>query len=142
MICDNRISSVVSVSSMESLYSFTWSFSLSLALSHLHTPSPTHTLSLLPLTLTHSPLSHTLSSFPHTGTQMTLKTFHFAGVASMNVTLGVPRLKEIINASKVISTPIIEVRFSVINRVFAQVQIFVQNPLHSPISRIFLFTWT
>lgn len=26
------------------------------------------------------------------GTQMTLKTFHFAGVASMNITLGVPRL--------------------------------------------------
>ncbi|CAN3372368.1 hypothetical protein DIURU_004174 [Diutina rugosa] len=42
------------------------------------------------------------------GTQMTLKTFHFAGVASMNVTLGVPRIKEIINASKVISTPIIK----------------------------------
>ena len=41
------------------------------------------------------------------GTQMTLKTFHFAGVASMNVTLGVPRLTEIINASKKISTPII-----------------------------------
>ncbi|QSL65865.1 hypothetical protein MERGE_000144 [Pneumocystis wakefieldiae] len=41
------------------------------------------------------------------GTQMTLKTFHFAGVASMNVTLGVPRIKEIINAAKVISTPII-----------------------------------
>jgi DNA-directed RNA polymerase III subunit RPC1 len=41
-------------------------------------------------------------------TQMTLKTFHFAGVASMNVTLGVPRIKEIINAAKNISTPIIE----------------------------------
>jgi DNA-directed RNA polymerase III subunit RPC1 len=41
------------------------------------------------------------------GTQMTLKTFHFAGVAAMNVTLGVPRIKEIINAAKVISTPII-----------------------------------
>jgi DNA-directed RNA polymerase beta' subunit len=41
------------------------------------------------------------------GTQMTLKTFHFAGVASMNVTLGVPRIKEIINAAKSISTPII-----------------------------------
>ncbi|CAL9179969.1 unnamed protein product, partial [Musa hybrid cultivar] len=41
------------------------------------------------------------------GTQMTLKTFHFAGVASMNVTLGVPRIKEIINASKNISTPIV-----------------------------------
>ena len=41
------------------------------------------------------------------GTQMTLKTFHFAGVAAMNITLGVPRIKEIINASKKISTPII-----------------------------------
>jgi len=41
------------------------------------------------------------------GTQMTLKTFHFAGVASMNITLGVPRIKEIISASKSISTPII-----------------------------------
>lgn len=41
------------------------------------------------------------------GTQMTLKTFHFAGVASMNITLGVPRIKEIINAAKTISTPII-----------------------------------
>ena len=41
---------------------------------------------------------------------MTLKTFHFAGVASMNVTLGVPRIKEIINASKAISTPIITCR--------------------------------
>ena len=41
------------------------------------------------------------------GTQMTLKTFHFAGVASMNITLGVPRIKEIINAAKKISTPII-----------------------------------
>ncbi|KAF5838071.1 hypothetical protein DUNSADRAFT_3440 [Dunaliella salina] len=40
---------------------------------------------------------------------MTLKTFHFAGVASMNVTLGVPRIKEIINAAKKISTPIMNV---------------------------------
>ena len=32
--------------------------------------------------------------------QMTLNTFHFAGVSSKNVTLGVPRLKEIINISK------------------------------------------
>lgn len=42
-------------------------------------------------------------------TQMTLKTFHFAGVASMNVTLGVPRIKEIMNAAENITTPIIEV---------------------------------
>lgn len=47
------------------------------------------------------------------GTQMTLKTFHFAGVASMNVTLGVPRIKEIINASKTISTPIMAVSLEV-----------------------------
>ena len=44
------------------------------------------------------------------GTQMTLKTFHFAGVASMNVTLGVPRIKEIINGAKNISTPIMKVK--------------------------------
>ena len=44
------------------------------------------------------------------GTQMTLKTFHFAGVASMNITLGVPRIKEIINAVKEISTPIISAK--------------------------------
>ncbi|KAL8870861.1 MAG: hypothetical protein Q9174_003190 [Haloplaca sp. 1 TL-2023] len=38
-------------------------------------------------------------------TQMTLNTFHFAGVASKNVTLGVPRLKEILNIAKDIKTP-------------------------------------
>ena len=37
---------------------------------------------------------------------MTLKTFHFAGVASMNITMGVPRIKEIINAAKKIACPI------------------------------------
>lgn len=41
------------------------------------------------------------------GTQMTLRTFHFAGVAGMSITQGVPRIKEIINASKIISTPVI-----------------------------------
>ncbi|EIE19808.1 beta and beta-prime subunits of DNA dependent RNA-polymerase [Coccomyxa subellipsoidea C-169] len=49
------------------------------------------------------------------GTQMTLKTFHFAGVASMNVTQGVPRIKEIINASKNISTPVMNVTLEVAN---------------------------
>jgi len=38
-------------------------------------------------------------------TQMTLNTFHFAGVSSKNVTLGVPRLKEIINIAKKTKTP-------------------------------------
>ena len=106
--------------------------SLSRTLSFAHSFSNTHTLiapshshSLSSLTQTLFLPSHTLSSFPHTGTQMTLKTFHFAGVASMNVTLGVPRLKEIINASKVISTPIIEVRFSVIDSFFCHILSFI-----------------
>jgi DNA-directed RNA polymerase II subunit RPB1 len=42
-------------------------------------------------------------------TQMTLNTFHFAGVSSMNVTLGVPRLKEIINVARNIKTPIMSI---------------------------------
>ncbi|CAH8636066.1 unnamed protein product [Schistosoma intercalatum] len=40
-------------------------------------------------------------------TQMTLKTFHFAGVASMNITQGVPRMREIVNAAAKIKTPLI-----------------------------------
>lgn len=42
-------------------------------------------------------------------TQMTLNTFHFAGVGSKNVTLGVPRLKELINVAKTIKTPMVTV---------------------------------
>lgn len=38
-------------------------------------------------------------------TQMTLNTFHFTGVSSKNVTLGVPRLKEILNIAANIKTP-------------------------------------
>ena len=43
-------------------------------------------------------------------TQMTLNTFHFAGVSSKNVTLGVPRLKEILNIAANIKTPSMLVR--------------------------------
>src|SRR6266699_1252723 len=39
------------------------------------------------------------------GTQMTLRTFHFAGVREQNVTLGLPRLIEIVDARKIPSTP-------------------------------------
>ncbi|MHA1860551.1 MAG: DNA-directed RNA polymerase subunit A'' [Candidatus Asgardarchaeia archaeon] len=39
------------------------------------------------------------------GTQMTLRTFHYAGVAELNVTLGLPRLIEIVDARRVPSTP-------------------------------------
>jgi len=43
------------------------------------------------------------------GTQMTLNTFHFAGVAEMNVTMGLPRIIEILDGRKAISTPMMEI---------------------------------
>lgn len=43
------------------------------------------------------------------GTQMTLNTFHLAGVAEMNVTTGLPRIIEIFDARKEIKTPMMEV---------------------------------
>ncbi|TIA40621.1 putative DNA-dependent RNA polymerase II largest subunit [Aureobasidium pullulans] len=49
-------------------------------------------------------------------TQMTLNTFHFAGVSSKNVTLGVPRLKEILNVATNIKTPSMTVYQSEENR--------------------------
>jgi len=44
------------------------------------------------------------------GTQMTMRTFHYAGVAEINVTLGLPRLIEIADARKVPSTPIMKIK--------------------------------
>jgi len=43
------------------------------------------------------------------GTQMTLNTFHFAGVAEMNVTLGLPRIIEILDGRKELMTPMTEI---------------------------------
>lgn len=43
------------------------------------------------------------------GTQMTLNTFHFAGVAEMNVTMGLPRIIEILDNRKNIATPTMEI---------------------------------
>ena len=43
------------------------------------------------------------------GTQMTLRTFHYAGVKEQNVTLGLPRLIEIVDARKIPSTPIMTI---------------------------------
>ena len=42
-------------------------------------------------------------------TQMTLRTFHFAGVREFNITLGLPRLIEIVDARKKPSTPIMKI---------------------------------
>lgn len=43
------------------------------------------------------------------GTQMTLNTFHYAGVAEMNVTTGLPRVIEILDARATIKTPMMRV---------------------------------
>jgi len=43
------------------------------------------------------------------GTQMTLRTFHFAGVRELNVTLGLPRLIEVLDAKKTPSTPLMRI---------------------------------
>jgi len=43
------------------------------------------------------------------GTQMTLRTFHYAGVREQNVTLGLPRLIEIVDARRTPSTPIMTI---------------------------------
>ncbi len=43
------------------------------------------------------------------GTQMTLNTFHYAGVAEMNVTMGLPRIIEILDGRKNIATPQMEI---------------------------------
>ncbi len=43
------------------------------------------------------------------GTQMTMNTFHYAGVAEMDVTQGLPRLIELVDARKTPDTPIMTV---------------------------------
>ncbi len=42
-------------------------------------------------------------------TQMTMRTFHYAGVAELNVTLGLPRIIEIVDARKKPSTPMMTI---------------------------------
>ncbi|MBU0977536.1 MAG: hypothetical protein KKD18_03905, partial [Nanoarchaeota archaeon] len=51
----------------------------------------------------------TAQSFGEASTQMVLNVFHHAGVAQMQITLGLPRLIEILDARKQPSTPIMEI---------------------------------
>jgi len=51
----------------------------------------------------------TAESIGEPGTQMTLNTFHFAGVSEMNVTTGLPRLIEILDGRAEISTKMMEI---------------------------------
>ena len=51
----------------------------------------------------------TAQSIGEPGTQMTLRTFHFAGIKERNVTLGLPRLIELVDARKKPVTPTMDV---------------------------------
>ncbi len=51
----------------------------------------------------------TAQSIGEPGTQMTMRTFHYAGVATVNVTQGLPRVIEIVDARKVPKTPTMKV---------------------------------
>lgn len=70
------------------------------------------------------------NSLGEPATQMTLNTFHNAGISSKNVTLGVPRLREVINVAKTLKTPSLKIFLdpkiskdeSMVNRVGAKIQ--------------------
>ncbi len=61
------------------------------------------------------------------GTQMTMRTFHYAGVAEMNVTLGLPRLIEIVDARRVPSTPFMEISLKDAGNDLERVRSFAQE---------------
>eukprot|EP00397_Hematodinium_sp_SG-2012_P000777 GEMP01000778.1.p1 GENE.GEMP01000778.1~~GEMP01000778.1.p1 ORF type:complete len:2021 (+),score=468.87 GEMP01000778.1:45-6107(+) len=74
-------------------------------------------------------------------TQMTLNTFHFAGVGSKNVTLGVPRLKEIINVAKTVKTPSLTVYLQKDVATYQERAKDVQSALeYSTLEKVTLFT--
>ena len=54
----------------------------------------------------------TAQSIGEPGTQMTMRTFHYAGVATVNVTQGLPRIIEIVDARKVPQTPTMTIRMT------------------------------
>jgi len=51
----------------------------------------------------------TAQSIGEPGTQMTLRTFHTAGIAEKNVTLGLPRIIELVDARKKPATPVMDI---------------------------------
>lgn len=75
---------------------------------------------------------------------MILKTFHFAGIASMKITEGVPRIEEIINADRTISTPIITAAViddrdgTLVRRVKARIEKTTLGEVSEYIKQVFL----
>jgi len=57
----------------------------------------------------------TAQSIGEPGTQMTMRTFHYAGVATVNVTQGLPRIIEIVDARKTPNTPTMNIYVEELN---------------------------
>ena len=57
----------------------------------------------------------TAQSIGEPGTQMTMRTFHYAGVATVNVTQGLPRIIEIVDARKTPDTPTMNIYVEELN---------------------------
>ena len=73
-------------------------------------------------------------SISERGTQLTLNTFHSAGVSAKNVTLGIPRFKEILDASKTPKTPCTTLRFVDCFRTSSTFAEYMSNTL--PLTRL------
>ncbi|MEK6940669.1 MAG: DNA-directed RNA polymerase subunit A'' [Nanoarchaeota archaeon] len=58
----------------------------------------------------------TAESFGEPTTQMILNMFHFSGVSELNITMGLPRFIEILDARKTIGTPMMEIYLTKENR--------------------------
>lgn len=72
-------------------------------------------------------------------TQMTLNTFHFAGRSDMNVTLGIPRLREILmTASPTIKTPIMYAKLATDSNKSSSTDIASQRKLAGRLRRVTL----
>ena len=67
-------------------------------------------------------------------TQLTLNTFHLAGCATKNVTLGIPRLKELLDVSQSCKTPCLTLRFREPFRYCKQFAEYMSNTL--PLTRL------
>ncbi len=70
------------------------------------------------------------------GTQMTLRTFHYAGVKEQNVTLGLPRLIEIVDARRAPSTPIMTIRLKKRSSTRAEAEQIGQKLVHVNIQEL------
>ena len=85
----------------------------------------------------------TAQSIGEPGTQMTLRTFHFAGIRERNVTLGLPRLIELVDARKKPVTPTMDIYLEETHKKSKEKAIKVAREiLHTKISALISSTET